>query len=76
MSLTELLLALILLTLIADSATVKGLLKLFFMAGVLLPFEYAKSAMKALTHGGLGKAYTVAIALFVAIAAAYSFMVV
>lgn len=76
MSLTEVLLALILVTLIADSATVKGLIKLAFMFCVLLPFEYAKSAIKALTHGGFGKAYTVAIALFVAIAAAYSFMVV
>lgn len=76
MSLTELLLALILLTLIADSQTAKGLIKLAFMFCVLLPFEYAKSAAKALTNGGFGKAYTVAIALFVAIAAAYSFMIV
>lgn len=76
MSLTELLLALILLTLIADSPTVKGLIKLAFMFCVLLPFEYAKSAVKALTNGGVGKAYTVAIAVFVAIAAVYSFMIV
>lgn len=76
MSLTNALLALILVTLIIGGDTVKSLIKIAFSVCVLIPYEYAKEAFRSLSTGEIGKAYTVLLAIFVAIAAAYSFIAV